>query len=79
MVNEAFDCSTDRICLGIFDLASAERVNRSSVRRVLRLTLLARRRRRIFDGRPTAGLVQFLKPFPVDRGRQRQKFCRGQL
>jgi hypothetical protein len=48
--------------------------------RVLRLTLLAPDIvERILDGRPTAGLAQFLKPFPVEWERQRQKFCRAQL
>ena len=33
---------------------------------------------RILDGRPTAGLAQFLKPFPVEWERQREQFlCRG--
>ena len=32
----------------------------------------------ILDGRPTAGLAQFLKPFPVEWERQREQFlCRG--
>jgi hypothetical protein len=40
---------------------------------VLRLTLLAPDIvERILDGRPTAGLAQLLKPFPVDWERQRQ-------
>jgi hypothetical protein len=29
---------------------------------------------RILGGRPTAGLVQFLKPFPVEWERQREQF-----
>ena len=41
---------------------------------VLRLTLLAPEIvERILDGRPTAGLAQFLKPFPVEWGRQRDQ------
>ena len=56
------------------DLADAERISRSYVCRVLRLTLLAPDIvERILDGRPTAGLAQFLKPFPVEWERQRQK------
>jgi hypothetical protein len=54
------------------DLADAERISRSYVCRVLRLTLLAPDIvERILDGRPTAGLAQFLKPFPVEWDRQR--------
>jgi hypothetical protein len=55
------------------DLADAERIGRSYVCRVLRLTLLAPDIvERILDGRPTAGLAQFLKPFPVEWEQQRQ-------
>jgi hypothetical protein len=55
------------------DLADAERISRSYVCRVLRLTLLAPDIvERILDGRPTAGLPQLLKPFPVEWERQRQ-------
>ena len=47
-------------------------VSRSYVCRVLRLTLLAPDIvERILDGRPTAGLAQFLKPFPVEWEQQR--------
>jgi len=60
------------------DLADAERISRSYVCRVLRLTLLAPDVvERILVGRPTAGLAQFLKPFPVEWEKQRQKFCRA--
>jgi hypothetical protein len=46
------------------------------VSRILRLALLAPDIvERILDGRPTAGLTQFLKPFPPEWERQRQKFC----
>ena len=55
------------------DLADAERIGRSYVCRVLRLTLLAPDLvERILDGRSTAGLAQFLKPFPVEWEKQRQ-------
>jgi hypothetical protein len=55
------------------DLADAERISRSYVCRVVRLTLLAPDIvERILDGRPTAGLAQFLKPFPVDWEQQRR-------
>jgi hypothetical protein len=57
------------------ELADAERISRSYVCRVLRLTLLAPDiAERILDGRPTAGLAQFLKPFPVTWDTQRQSF-----
>jgi hypothetical protein len=55
------------------ELANAERISRSYICRVLRLTLLAPDLvEHILDGRPTAGLVQFLKPFPVESERQRE-------
>ena len=61
-------------------LAEAERISRSYVCRVLRLTLLAPDIvERILDGRPKAGLAQFLKPFAVEWEGQRPKFCRAQL
>jgi hypothetical protein len=54
------------------ELADAERISRSYVCRVLRLTLLAPDIvERILDGRPTAGLAQLLKPFPVGWEQQR--------
>jgi hypothetical protein len=57
------------------EVADAERISRSYVSRVLRLTLLAPDIvERILDGRPTAGLAQFLKPFPVEWERQRERF-----
>jgi hypothetical protein len=57
------------------DLADLERISRSYVCRVLRLTLLAPDIvERILDGRPKAGLAQFLKPFPVAWERQRAQF-----
>jgi hypothetical protein len=57
------------------EMADAERISRSYVSRILRLTLLAPDIvERILDGRPTAGLAQFLKPFPVEWERQRRQF-----
>jgi hypothetical protein len=48
------------------ELSAAERISRSYISRVLRLTLLAPDIvERILGGRPTAGLAHFLKPFPV--------------
>ena len=56
------------------ELADAERISRSYVFRILRLTLLAPDIvERILDGRPTAGLAQFLKPVPVEWERQREQ------
>jgi hypothetical protein len=47
---------------------------------VLRLTLLAPDIvERILDGRPTAGLPQFLKPFPVEWEMQRDQFLCNRL
>jgi len=58
------------------ELANAEGIRQSYVCRVLRLTLLAPDIvERILDGRPTAGLSQLLKPFPVEWKTQRQRFC----
>jgi hypothetical protein len=57
------------------ELADAERISRSYVCRVLRLTLLAPDIiERILDGRPTAGLAEFLKPFAVEWEKQREQF-----
>jgi hypothetical protein len=58
------------------ELADAERISRSYVSRVLRLTLLAPEIvERILEGRPTAGLPQLLQPFPVEWKRQRELIC----
>ena len=57
------------------ELSAAERISRSYICRVLRLTLLAPDIvERILDGRPTAGLAQLMKPFPVEWDRQRERF-----
>jgi ParB-like chromosome segregation protein Spo0J len=54
------------------ELAEAERISRSYICRVLRLTLPAPKIiERILNGRPPAALAQFLKPVPVEWGRQR--------
>jgi hypothetical protein len=56
-------------------LGEAEQVGLSYVSRILRLTLLAPDVvERIMDGRPTAGLARFLKPFPFEWERQRERF-----
>ncbi|MDF2748274.1 MAG: hypothetical protein K0S98_2561 [Propionibacteriaceae bacterium] len=58
------------------ELADAERISRSYVSRVLRLTLLAPDIvERILDGRPTASLPQLLKPFPAEWEKQKAQFC----
>jgi hypothetical protein len=58
------------------EMADAERISRSYVSRILRLTLLAPDIvERILDGRPTAGLAQFLKPFPVQWERQFERIA----
>ena len=60
------------------ELAHAERISRSCVCRVLRLTLLAPDVvERILDGRQTTGLLQLLKPFPVEWEGQRERFTPG--
>jgi hypothetical protein len=57
------------------DLADAERISRSYVCRVVRLTLLAPDIvERTLDGRTTAGLSELLKPFPVEWEKQRSRF-----
>jgi hypothetical protein len=57
------------------DLAEAERVSRSYVSRMLRLSLLAPDIvERILDGRPAPNLAQLMQPFPVEWERQRGRF-----
>jgi hypothetical protein len=57
------------------ELADTEGISRAYVCRVMRLTLLAPDVvERILDGRPTAALALFLKPFPVEWARQRERF-----
>jgi hypothetical protein len=58
------------------ELAAAERISQSYICRVLRLPLLAPDIvERILDGRPTAGLAQFLKSFPIEWEKQREQLC----
>jgi hypothetical protein len=58
------------------ELADTERISRSYVSRVLRLTLLSPEIvERILDGRPAPGLPQVLKPFPVEWEKQKVRFC----
>jgi hypothetical protein len=57
------------------EMADAERISRSYVSRVLRLTLLAPDLvERILDGRDGPTLPQLLKPFPVEWMKQRERF-----
>jgi hypothetical protein len=57
------------------ELADAERISRSYVSRVLRLTLLAPDVvERILDGWPAPGLPQLLQPFPIDWQNQKVHF-----
>jgi hypothetical protein len=59
----------------IAELADAERISRSYVCRVLRLTLLAPDIvERILDGRGAPQLAQLMQPFPVEWERQRERF-----
>jgi hypothetical protein len=59
----------------IAELADAERISRSYVCRVLRLTLLAPDIvERILDGRGGPPLAQLMQPFPVEWERQRERF-----
>jgi hypothetical protein len=61
------------------ELSAAERISRSYICRVLRLTLLAPDIvERILDGRQAPQLAQLMKPFPVEWERQRERFCRAQ-
>jgi hypothetical protein len=65
----------DDVYTGVAELADAERINRSYLCRVLRLTLLAPDLvEKILEGRPTVGLPQLMKPFPVHWEKQRERF-----
>jgi hypothetical protein len=58
------------------ELAEAEQVGHSYVRRILRLTLLASDIvERILDGRQAPQLADLLQPFPVEWEKQRELFC----
>ncbi len=58
------------------ELAGAEGIRPSYVCRVIRLMLLAPDIvEGILDGRPTAGLARFLKPFSLEWEKQRERFC----
>jgi hypothetical protein len=57
------------------ELSAAERISRSYISRVLRLTLLAPDIvERVMDGGPTAGLARLLEPFAVEWEKQRDQF-----
>ena len=56
------------------ELPAAQRISRSYICRVPRLTLLASDIvERVMDGEPTAGLAQLLQPFPVEWEKQREQ------
>jgi hypothetical protein len=60
------------------ELAEAERVGHSYVSRILRLSLLAPNVvEHILERRPTSGLGQLLKPFPVEWEKQRSVLLCG--
>jgi hypothetical protein len=62
-------------CGTLAELSAAERISRSYICRVLRLTLLAPDIiERVMDGGPTAGLARLLEPFPVEWEKQREQF-----
>jgi hypothetical protein len=72
MVNKRFASTT----LFSGRAGEAERVGLSYLSRILRLTLLAPDVvGHVLDGRPTAELEKFLKPFPVEWERQRERLC----
>jgi hypothetical protein len=55
------------------ELSAAERISRSYICRVLRLTLLAPDIiEHVMDGESTAGLARLLEPFPVEWEKQRE-------
>ena len=57
------------------ELSAAERISRSYICRVLRLTLLAPDIvERVMDGGRTAGLARLLEPFPIEWEKQRERF-----
>jgi hypothetical protein len=61
----------------VMEISEAERISKSYVSPILRLTLLAPDIvERILDGRRTAGLAQLLKPFAVEWEKQREQFLR---
>jgi hypothetical protein len=56
-------------------LSAPERISRSYICRVLRLTLLTLNIvERVMDRVPTAGLARLLEPYPVEREKQREQF-----
>jgi hypothetical protein len=63
-------------CGSLAELSAAERISRSYICRVLRLTLLAPDIiERVMDGGPTVGLARLLEPFPAEWERQREQLC----
>jgi hypothetical protein len=65
----------DGVYGSVIEIAKSEKLNQSYVSRILRLTLLAPEIvERVLDGRPTAGLAELMKPFPVEWEKQRRQF-----
>jgi hypothetical protein len=65
----------DGVYGSVIEIAKSEKLNQSYVSRILRLTLLAPEIvERVLDGRPTAGLAELMKPFPVGWEKQRRQF-----
>jgi hypothetical protein len=65
----------DGVYTGLAELADGERISRSYVCRIVRLTLLAPDvMERFLEGPTTVGLSQLLKHLPVEWERQRERF-----
>jgi hypothetical protein len=65
----------DGVYGSVIEIAKSEKLSQSYVSRILRLTLLAPEIvERVLDGRPTAGLAELMKPFPVEWEKQRRQF-----
>jgi hypothetical protein len=64
----------DGVYTSVTEMAEAEGINRSYVSRVLRLTLLAPDIvERILDGRDPPGLIELLRPLPIEWEKQRAR------
>ena len=63
----------DGVYASVTEISEAESIGKSYVSRILRLALLAPDIvERVMDGRPTVGLAQLLKPFPLEWEHQRR-------
>jgi hypothetical protein len=66
----------DGVYGSVIEISDAEGISKSYVSRILQIALLAPDVvERVLDGRTTAGLARFLKPFSVEWERQREQFC----